>query len=113
MSCQVGQRSLGAEPVAVARGWSARGCSVFEDDFLDCNCGFQPGRNPYHALQAVRRDLRLGRKQDCCEGEFRRQSPRRVTPFALEASFAGRLVERLVIDTQQLFPAWHLAASGA
>jgi retron-type reverse transcriptase len=27
---------------------------VFEADFLDCSHGFRPGRNPHHALQALR-----------------------------------------------------------
>jgi RNA-directed DNA polymerase len=27
---------------------------VFEADFLDCSYGFRPGRNPHHALQALR-----------------------------------------------------------
>jgi RNA-directed DNA polymerase len=28
--------------------------AVFEADFLDCSYGFRPGRNPHHALQALR-----------------------------------------------------------
>src|SRR5882762_8666594 len=28
--------------------------AVFEADFFDCSYGFRPGRNPHHALQALR-----------------------------------------------------------
>jgi HAMP domain-containing protein len=28
--------------------------AVFKADFLDCSHGFRPGRNPHHALQALR-----------------------------------------------------------
>src|ERR1700724_1613046 len=28
--------------------------AVFEADFLDCSYGFRPGRNPHHALRALR-----------------------------------------------------------
>ena len=52
-----GTRPLGIPTVAdrllqraVARILEA----VFEADFLDCSFGFRPGRNPHHALQALR-----------------------------------------------------------
>src|SRR5881296_983157 len=52
-----GTRPLGIPTVAdrllqkaVARILEA----VFEADFLDCSYGFRPGRNPHHALQALR-----------------------------------------------------------
>src|ERR1035437_4101284 len=54
---KVGTRPLGIPTVAdrllqraVARVLEA----VFEADFLDCSYGFRPGRNPHHALQALR-----------------------------------------------------------
>src|SRR5262247_3994266 len=54
---KVGTRPLGIPTVAdrllqraVARILEA----VFEADFLDCSYGFRPGRNPHHALQALR-----------------------------------------------------------
>src|SRR5215831_1259496 len=54
---KVGTRPLGIPTVAdrllqraVARILEA----VFEADFLDCSHGFRPGRNPHHALQALR-----------------------------------------------------------
>jgi RNA-directed DNA polymerase len=55
-----GTRPLGIPTVAdrllqraVARILEA----VFEADFLDCSFGFRPGRNPHHALQALRRQI--------------------------------------------------------
>jgi RNA-directed DNA polymerase len=52
-----GERILGVPTAAdrllqraVARVLEA----VFEADFLDCSYGFRPGRNPHHALQALR-----------------------------------------------------------
>ncbi len=54
---KVGTRPLGIPTAAdrllqraVARILEA----VFEADFLDCSYGFRPGRNPHHALQALR-----------------------------------------------------------
>jgi group II intron reverse transcriptase/maturase len=54
---KVGTRPLGIPTAAdrllqraVARVLEA----VFEADFLDCSYGFRPGRNPHHALQALR-----------------------------------------------------------
>ena len=54
---KAGTRPLGIPTVAdrllqraVARLLEA----VFEADFLDCSYGFRPGRNPHHALQALR-----------------------------------------------------------
>jgi RNA-directed DNA polymerase len=54
---KTGTRPLGIPTVAdrllqraVARIIEA----VFEADFLDCSYGFRPGRNPHHALQALR-----------------------------------------------------------
>ena len=34
---------------------------VFEADFLDCSFGFRPGRNPHHALRALRSQI-VGKK---------------------------------------------------
>ena len=54
---KIGTRPLGIPTVAdrllqraVARVLEA----VFEADFLDCSYGFRSGRNPHHALQALR-----------------------------------------------------------
>ena len=63
---KVGTRPLGFPTVAdrllqraVARILEA----VFEADFLDCSYGFRPGRNPHHALQALR--LHIVTKKVC------------------------------------------------
>jgi len=57
---KTGTRPLGIPTVgdrllqrAVARILEA----VFEADFLDCSYGFRPGRNPHHALQALREQI--------------------------------------------------------
>ena len=57
---KTGTRPLGIPTVAdrllqraVARIIEA----VFEADFLDCSYGFRPGRNPHHALQALRMQI--------------------------------------------------------
>src|SRR5690348_15009216 len=54
---KIGTRPLGIPTAAdrllqraVARILEA----VFEADFLECSHGFRPGRNPHHALQALR-----------------------------------------------------------
>src|SRR5438876_11434359 len=61
---KVGTRPLGIPTAAdrllqraVARILEA----VFEADFLDCSFGFRPGRNPHHALRALRSQI-VGKK---------------------------------------------------
>ena len=69
-----GTRPLGIPTVAdrllqraVARILEA----VFEADFLDCSFGFRPGRNPHHALQALRRQVVTGRVSHVFEADIR------------------------------------------
>src|SRR6476620_8888636 len=68
---KIGTRPLGIPTVAdrllqraVARIFEA----VFEADFLDCSYGFRPGRNPHHALQALRRTTRRTSSTSCGSG---------------------------------------------
>jgi len=69
-----GTRPLGIPTVAdrllqraVARILEA----VFEADFLDCSFGFRPGRNPHHALQALRRQVVTGNVSHVFEADIR------------------------------------------
>src|SRR6202051_821988 len=69
-----GTRPLGIPTVAdrllqraVARILEA----VFEADFLDCSFGFRPGRNPHHALQALRRQVVTGKVGQIFEADIR------------------------------------------
>src|SRR6516164_1827820 len=54
---KAGTRPLGIPTVAdrlLQRAVARIVEAVFEADFLDCSYGFRPGRNPHHALQALR-----------------------------------------------------------
>ena len=69
-----GTRPLGIPTVAdrllqraVARILEA----VFEADFLDCSYGFRPGRNPHHALQALRLQIVTKKVSHVFEADIR------------------------------------------
>jgi RNA-directed DNA polymerase len=69
-----GTRPLGIPTVAdrllqraVARILEA----VFEADFLDCSFGFRPGRNPHHALQALRLQIVTKKVSHVLEADIR------------------------------------------
>jgi group II intron reverse transcriptase/maturase len=69
-----GTRPLGIPTVAdrllqraVARILEA----VFEADFLDCSFGFRPGRNPHHALQALRLQIVTKKVSHVVEADIR------------------------------------------
>ena len=71
---KVGTRPLGIPTVsdrllqrAVARILEA----VFEADFLDCSHGFRPGRNPHHALQALRLQIVTKKVMQVFEADIR------------------------------------------
>src|ERR1700739_72501 len=75
---KTGTRPLGIPTVAdrllqraVARIIEA----VFEADFLDCSYGFRPGRNPHHALQALRLQIVWRRSREPRDLRQRRLSP--------------------------------------
>jgi RNA-directed DNA polymerase len=36
---------------------------IFEADFLDCSCGFRPGRGAYDALEQIQENLQQGRRE--------------------------------------------------
>lgn len=71
---KVGTRPLGIPTAAdrllqraVARILEA----VFEADFLDCSHGFRPGRNPHHALQALRVQIVTKKVMQVFEADIR------------------------------------------
>jgi len=71
---KVGTRPLGIPTTAdrllqraVARILEA----VFEADFLDCSHGFRPGRNPHHALQALRLQIVTKKVMQVFEADIR------------------------------------------
>src|SRR6201993_2752750 len=71
---KVGTRPLGIPTVAdrllqraVARILEA----VFEADFLVCSYGFRPGRNPHHALQALRVQIVTKKVMQVFEADIR------------------------------------------
>jgi retron-type reverse transcriptase len=45
--------------------------AVFEADFLDCSYGFRPGRNPHHALQALRLQIVTKKVSHVFEADIR------------------------------------------
>ena len=71
---KVGTRPLGRPTAAdrllqraVARILEA----VFEADFLECSYGFRPGRNPHHALQALREQIVTKKVMQVFEADIR------------------------------------------
>ena len=71
---KVGTRPLGIPTAAdrllqraVARILEA----VFEADFLECSHGFRPGRNPHHALQALRVQIVTKKVMQVFEADIR------------------------------------------
>jgi len=71
---KVGTRPLGIPTVsdrllqrAVARILEA----VFEADFLECSHGFRPGRNPHHAVQALRVQIVTKKVMQVFEADIR------------------------------------------
>lgn len=71
---KVGTRPLGIPTAAdrllqraVARILEA----VFEADFLECSYGFRPGRNPHHALQALRLQIVTKKVMQVFEADIR------------------------------------------
>ena len=71
---KTGTRPLGIPTVedrlvqrAVARILGA----VFEADFLDCSYGFRPGRNPHHALRALRAQIVTKKVRHVFEADIR------------------------------------------
>ncbi|WP_271591021.1 reverse transcriptase domain-containing protein [Bradyrhizobium sp. CCBAU 65884] len=102
---KVGTRPLGIPTVAdrllqraVARILEA----VFEADFLDCSYGFRPGRNPHHALQALRRHIVTKKVSHVLEADIRSYFTR-IDHQWLRRMVAHRIADPIIL---QLISKW-------
>ena len=100
-----GTRPLGIPTVAdrllqraVARILEA----VFEADFLDCSFGFRPGRNPHHALQALRLHIVTGKVSHVFEADIRSYFTR-IDHQWLRRMVAHRIADPVIL---QLIAKW-------
>jgi group II intron reverse transcriptase/maturase len=100
-----GTRPLGIPTVAdrllqraVARILEA----VFEADFLDCSFGFRPGRNPHHALRALRSQIVAKKVSHVFEADIRSYFTR------IEHQWLRRMVAHRIADPVilQLIAKW-------
>ena len=100
-----GTRPLGIPTVAdrllqraVARILEA----VFEADFLDCSFGFRPGRNPHHALRALRLHIVTGKVSHVFEADIRSYFTR-IDHQWLRRMVAHRIADPVIL---QLIAKW-------
>jgi len=99
---KVGTRPLGIPTVAdrllqraVARILEA----VFEADFLDCSYGFRPGRNPHHALQALRVQIVTKKVGQVFEADIRSYFTR-INRQWLRKMVAHRIADPVILSFQ-------------
>jgi RNA-directed DNA polymerase len=97
---KIGTRPLGIPTVAdrllqraVARILEA----VFEADFLDCSHGFRPGRNPHHALQALREQIVLKKVMQVFEADIRSYFTR-INRQWLRKMVAHRIADPVILS---------------
>ena len=102
---KTGTRPLGIPTVAdrllqraVARIIEA----VFEADFLDCSYGFRPGRNPHHALQALRLQIVSKKVSHVFEADIRSYFTR-ISHQWLRKMVAHRIADPVIL---QLIGKW-------
>ena len=102
---KIGTRPLGIPTVAdrllqraVARILEA----VFETDFLDCSYGFRPGRNPHHALQALRLQIVTKKVSHVFEADIRSYFTR-IDHQWLRRMVAHRIADPIIL---QLISKW-------
>ena len=109
---KTGTRPLGIPTVgdrllqrAVARILEA----VFEADFLDCSYGFRPGRNPHHALQALRLQIVTKKVSHVFEADIRSYFTR------IDHQWLRRMVAHRIADPTilQLVSKWLKAGAVA
>ena len=100
-----GTRPLGIPTVAdrllqraVARILEA----VFEADFLDCSFGFRPGRNPHHALRALRLHIVTRKVSHVFEADIRSYFTR-IDHQWLRRMVAHRIADPVIL---QLIAKW-------
>ena len=97
---KVGTRPLGIPTVAdrllqraVARILEA----VFEADFLECSYGFRPGRNPHHALQALRMQIVTKKVMQVFEADIRSYFTR-INRQWLRKMVAHRIADPVILS---------------
>jgi len=97
---KVGTRPLGIPTVgdrllqrAVARLLEA----VFEADFLDCSHGFRPGRNPHHALRALRAQIVTKKVMQVFEADIRSYFTR-INRQWLRKMVAHRIADPVILS---------------
>ena len=95
-----GTRPLGIPTVgdrllqrAVARILEA----VFEADFLECSHGFRPGRNPHHALRALREQIVRGKVMQVFEADIRSYFTR-INRQWLRKMVAHRIADPVILS---------------
>ena len=97
---KVGTRPLGIPTVAdrllqrdVARILEA----VFDADFLECSHGFRPGRNPHHALQALRVQIVTKKVMQVFEADIRSYFTR-INRQWLRKMVAHRIADPVILS---------------
>jgi RNA-directed DNA polymerase len=97
---KVGTRPLGIPTAAdrllqraVARILEA----VFEADFLECSHGFRPGRNPHHALQALRGQIVTKKVMQVFEADIRSYFTR-INRQWLRKMVAHRIADPVILS---------------
>jgi len=70
--------------------------AVFEADFLDCSYGFRPGRNPHHALQALRMQIVTKKVGQVFEADIRSYFTR-ISHQWLRKMVAHRIADPVIL----------------
>jgi RNA-directed DNA polymerase len=71
--------------------------AVFEADFLDCSHGVRPGRNPHHALQALREQIVLKKVMQVFEADIRSYFTR-INRQWLRKMVAHRIADPVILS---------------
>ena len=70
--------------------------AVFEADFLDCSYGFRPGRNPHHALRALRLQVVTKKVSHVFEADIRSYFTR-INHQWLRKMVAHRIADPIIL----------------
>lgn len=71
--------------------------AVFEADFLECSHGFRPGRNPHHALQALRVQIVTKKVMQVFEADIRSYFTR-INRQWLRKMVAHRIADPVILS---------------
>ena len=109
---KIGTRPLGIPTVADRLLQRAILEAVYEADFLDCSYGFRPGRNPHHALQALRLHIVTKKVSHVFEADIRSYFTR------IDHQWLRRMVAHRIADPMsrmgmpiRLLPGWSKLAT--